>query len=390
MGLLNLMKKTLLTLIAALTTALSVSAATFTWGTAQWNLQDGRVYEDIDDLNLEGIVLSYPNPSNYTLTFLQMVAISYDIYVDGATEPIQTGASARQSTVITLDYPWVEGHSYKIVTSGAVLAQANLATYTTDTLSSNSDSYTISFSIKGPELVKTIDVEGTMALTIVDQNWYQTFSLINVAEINKALGINDISEAAVYGLNVNGSYNPNFINPFDGWHDADGGFTVWSGNAGGGVYDLLGHNPYPAVYCIKPNETLDSIFYYFYDYWSDYDPNEPETVPSVGQAKMRRAPQTSYHNVVWDWVDDEGNVTKYKRSYRCDEGTDYKAQFIVLANKKSVLINATLHFVSQEDFAEYLKQLEEQEEKNPYDIDGDGIISVSDITALINIYLGGE
>jgi len=382
------MKQTLLTLVLALATAAGATAQTFTWGTAQWNLQDGKVYEDIDDLNLEGIVLTYPNPSNYTLTFLQMVAISYDLYIDDATEPIQETSSARQSTAITISHKWAEGHSYKIVTTGAVLAQANLATYTTDTLSSSTDSYTISFSIKGPQLVKTIEVEGTMALTIVDQEWFKTYSLIDAAGIKSALGISDISEATVYGLNLNGSYNPNYIDPFDGWRDADGEYTVWGGGAGGGVYDLLGHNPYPAVYSIKLSEKLDSVYYYFYDYWRDYDPNEPEVVPSTGQTK-RRAPNTSYHNVIWDWENEDGTITQYRRSYRCDEGTDYKAQFAVIANKKYVLINATMHFVSQEDFAEYLKQQEEQE-KNPYDLDGDGVLSVTDITTLINIYLNGE
>jgi hypothetical protein len=33
-----------------------------------------------------------------------------------------------------------------------------------------------------------------------------------------------------------------------------------------------------------------------------------------------------------------------------DEGKDYKASFAVIANKKIVIINATLHFVSQEDY----------------------------------------
>jgi len=381
--------KHLFTFIVALATTLGASAQQFKWGTAQWNIQDGAVYESIDDFNLEGLVLTYPNPSNYTLTFFNALGVSYNLYVDDATEPVEASASSRQSTAVTFNYNWAEGHSYKIVTTGAALVQANLATYTTDTLSLNTDSYTISFSIKGPELVKTVEVEGTMSLSIIDQEWQKTFSLVDVAAINQALGISDISEATIYGLNGNGSYNPNYIDPFDGWRDADGEFTVWSGNAGGGVYNLLGHNPYPAVYSIKLNETADSVFYYFYDYWRDYDPTEPDTMPAVTRAR-KRAPETSYNTVIWDWENEDGTITQYRRSYRCDEGKDYKAQFAIIANKKYVLLNATLHFVSQEAYAEYLKEQEGQQEPSPYDIDGDGQLTVSDITKLINIYLEGE
>ena len=191
------MKKSLLTLLLTLATAISASAVDFQWGTATWNITDGRVYEDIDDLNLEGIVLTYPNPANYTLTFFQMLAVSYDLYIDDATEPIKASASARQSTAISFNYQWSEGHNYKIVTTGAVLAQANLATYSTDTISSNSDSYTISFTIKGPELVKTIEVEGTMSLSIIDQEWQKTYSLLNTREICEALGIESLDTAVV-------------------------------------------------------------------------------------------------------------------------------------------------------------------------------------------------
>ena len=345
------MKRILLALVVIATT-LSASAQTWEWGTATWNIEDGKVFESIDDLNANGVMLTFPNPTNYALTFFNMVAISYDLYVDDNATPTHERASAQMSAAIALDYHFVEGHSYRVVTTGAALAFANLATYTTDTLSTTTDSYTISFSIKGPELVKTIEVEGTMALTIVDQNYDPTYSLIDAQDICNALGIGAISEAEVYGLNVNGSYNPYYIDPFDGWRDADGEYTNWSGNAGGGVYAILGHNPYPAVYCVKLNETADSVFYYFYDYWRDYDPDEPDVVPVV-QSK-RRVPETSYHNVIWDWDNGDGTITQYRRSYRADEGTDYYASFIVKANKKSVVIRATLHFVSQEAYAAYL------------------------------------
>lgn len=368
------MKKSLLAFLA-LAMAMGMQAQTWQWGQATWNISDGKVYEDINDLNGDGIVLSFPNPANFALGFFDMLAVSYNIYVDDATEPIEASASTRQGTDIVLNYDYVEGHSYRIVTIGAALCRANIATFTTDTLSLNeADSYTINFSINGPEVVKTIDVEGTMALTIVDQTYFPTFSLIDTPSICEALGIANIDEAELYGLNPNGSLNAFFFDPrFDFWHDADGGLTVYGGGAGGGVYDVLGHNPYPAVYCIKLNETVDSIHYYFYDWWSDYTPDEPTELPSTGFAK-HRAPTTSYNSVVWDWewTDDDGNpqVTQYTRRYRVDEGQDYKAGFAIKANKKVVFINATLHFVSQETFAQYLETGVEAVEAAPVAADG--------------------
>ena len=368
------MKKSLLTLLA-LAMAVGMQAQTWQWGEATWNIPDGKVYEDINDLNGDGIVLSFSNPANFVFTFFDALGLSYNIYVDDAAEPIEASASTRQGTDIVLDYDYVEGHSYRIVTTGAALCRANIATHQTDTLALNTeDSYTISFSINGPEVVKTIDVEGTMALTIVDQTYFPTFSLIDTPSICEALGIASIDEAELYGLNPNGSLNAYFFDSrFDFWHDADGGLTVYGGGAGGGVYDVLGHNPYPAVYCIKLNETVDSIHYYFYDWWSDYTPDEPTELPSTGLAK-HRAPTTSYNSVVWDWewTDDDGNpqVTKYTRRYRVDEGQDYKAGFAIKANKKEVLINATLHFVSQETFAQYLETSVEAVEAAPVVADG--------------------
>lgn len=368
------MKKSLLAFLA-LAMAMGMQAQTWQWGQATWNIPDGKVYEDINDLNGDGIVLSFPNPANFALGFFDMLAVSYNIYVDDATEPIEASASTRQGTDIVLNYDYVEGHSYRIVTTGAALCRANIATFTTDTLSLNeADSYTINFSINGPEVVKTIDVEGTMALTIVDQTYFPTFSLIDTPSICEALGIANIDEAELYGLNPNGSLNAFFFDPrFDFWHDADGGLTVYGGGAGGGVYDVLGHNPYPAVYCIKLNETVDSIHYYFYDWWSDYTPDEPTELPSTGFAK-HRVPTTSYNSVVWDWewTDDDGNpqVTQYTRRYRVDEGQDYKAGFAIKANKKVVFINATLHFVSQETFAQYLETGVEAVEAAPVAADG--------------------
>lgn len=339
------MKRLLLTFIVALTTVTGLQAQDFVWGTASWNIEDGRVYENIDEFNAEGLVLTYTNPADYYLTFLNIIAVDYNIFVDDATEPIKEVATGQGSTIIPFSYEFVEGHKYKIVTTGAILAQANLATYKTDTLSSVKDSYTISFTIKGAELVKTIDVDATMALTITDQENPLTYSLIDVNSIKTLLGIQDISEAKVYGLNLNGSFNEHHADYYDGWRDADGEYTYYWG----GWDRYHGHNAYPPVYSIQITETADSIHYFFYDFWKEYDPNDPEEIGG-GSVESRRAPQTSYNSILWEWDNGDGTTTTYRRSYRCDEGKDYKASFIILANKKAVQINATLHFVSQEDY----------------------------------------
>lgn len=363
------MKKTLLILFAAFTT-LAAQAQTFEWGTATWNIQDGRVYESIQEYEADPAVLQYPNPSAFAMTFFHLLAIHYDIYVDGATEPIQAGSSAQAGTNVALSYDFVEGHDYRIVTTGAALCFANIATYSTDTLALNSDSYTISFRINGPEIVQTYNYEATMSLAIVDQEWWLTYSEVDTEALCKDLGINDITEAQLLGLNANGSYNKAFYSPdygwdvFDGWRDADGGYTVWGGGAGGGMYDLVGgHNPYPAVYSIKMNETCDTIKYYFYDYWREYNPDDPGEIPGTGSEVKRngpqRAPETHYQSIIWDWENEDGTITQYTRSYRCEEGQDYSASWIFKADKKAVKINATMHFVSQEAYAEYLAHVEE-------------------------------
>ena len=135
---------------------------------------------------------------------------------------------------------------------------------------------------------------------------------------------------------------------------ADGEYTLW----GGGYNTYAGHNAYPAVYCIKITPQADSIYYFFYDYWKLYDPNDPGEQGGSGIVQSRnRAPETSYHTILWDWDNGDGTTTTYTRFYRCDEGKDYKASFAVVANKRMVRIDATLHFVSQDDYAAYLNAL---------------------------------
>ena len=344
------MKKLLLTLLVATLAITQGSALTFEWGTATWNIEDGTVFDGIDELNEKGIVLSFTNPADYALTFLNVLAVDFDLYIDDAEEAVKAVTTAQGSTDVPFKYNFVEGHKYKIVTTDATLVQANLATYQTDTLTSTAISYSLTFTVKGPELVKTIEVEGTQALTIVDQNEQLTYSLIDVPAVLEALGIESISEAQVYGLNVNGSYNAYFgPDYYDGWRDADGEYTIWSGGWDG----VAGHNAYPAVYSIKLSEGADSVYYYFYDYWTEYDPDESSETGSSGVVDASRllAPETSYNSVVWDWDNGDGTTTQYSRRYRTDEGKDYKASFVIIANKKYVLINATLHFVSQEDYA---------------------------------------
>ena len=342
--------------LLALTTSLlflvgGASAQTFEWGTATWNIQDGAVFDGVEALNAEGIVLTYPNPANYALTFFNVLVVDYDLYIDDATEPVKAVATAQGSTTVVFDYSYVEGHSYKIQTTAAHLAQVNIATQSTDTLATDDTPYSISFVVQGPELVKTIEVEGTMALTIVDQNAQLTYSLLDPNDIAQALGIDDISQAQIYGLNLNGSYNIHHADYYDGWRDADGEYTTWNG----GYNTYAGHNAYPAVYCIKITPQADSIYYFFYDYWKLYNPDDPDSMGGTGvQSRSNRAPETSYHSILWEWDNGDGTTTTYTRFYRTDEGQDYKASFAIVANKRMVRIDATLHFVSQEDYAAYI------------------------------------
>ncbi len=325
-------------------TSTNVCAADFEWGTATWNIDDQQTFNSIDELQLVGIRLTYTNPANFSMTFFNMLAVNYDLFVDDNTEPIKAEASSDpgQGLVVNFDYDFVEGHRYRIVTTEARLVFANIATYSTDTLTTNTDSYTISFKVKGPKLVKTIEVEGTMSLAIVNQETDRTFSALDVNEICQALGIENIAEATVYGLNLNGSYCPVYTSLFDGWRDADGEYTLWYG----GWDSYHGHNAYPAVYSIKINETCDSLFYFFYDYWSEYNPD------AIGGSSQ--APDTHYNNIVWNWDNGDGSITQYDRKYRCDEGSDYKASFAFIANDKMVRVNAIMHFVSQEEYEKYL------------------------------------
>ena len=357
------MKHLLLTTALLLAAVATQAQVQFEWGTASWNIENGRVYENIDDYNADPATLMFPNPTGYTLTFFNIVAVSYDVFIDGSTEAIHTASSKQMGCDVPLTYDFIEGHDYRIVVNEAVLCQANIATRTTDTLSTCTDQYTISFRINGPEIVNEYNYEATMSLAIIDQEAELTFSEVDLASICKDLGINDITEAKLIGLNANGSYNKAFTSPdygydfFDGWRDADGGYTVWGGGAGGGAYDLVGgHNPYPAVYCIKWNETCDTIKYYFYEYWRDYDPNDSGEIPGPGteivsvkrQAAPLRAPETSYNSVVMTFVNEDGTTTQLVRNYRVNPGCDYSANFIFKTEQKAVRVHATMHFVASE------------------------------------------
>lgn len=321
----------------------------FEWGTAEWNTADGVVYNSIDEFNAAGLALVYPNPTGYSLTFLHVIAVEYDIFVDDATEPIKAGSSAQGGTNVMIDYRFPEGHTYRVVTTKALLAQANLATYTTDTLTTSTDSYSISFTIGGPELQKTIDVEAYMSLAITDQEYNKTVSKVDVADICTALGISDISEAVMHPLSPNGSYCDH-MDIFDWWRDADGEFTNYSG----GWNSVFGHNAYPAVYCIKMNAAADSVTYYFYDYWTEYVPEEGDETEG---GTITNAPATRA-SVVWDWENEDGSVTQYRRTYRVEEGKDYQSSVMYVANGKSVIVRATMHFVSIEEY-EKLTAIEE-------------------------------
>lgn len=356
------MKKLLLTSLLALAAITTQAQIQFEWGTASWNIENGRVYENILEYNASPAVLSFPNPTGYTLTFFDIVVVHYDIFMDDATTPIHASSMSQGSTEVALDYPFVEGHDYRIVTTEEQLCHIILATYSTDTLSTCTDSYTISFRINGPELVKTYDYKAIMSLAILNQEEQLTFSELDTEDICATLGISDITEAKLIGLNANGSYNNAFISDeygydvYDGWHDADGDFTFWLNYDNQERRNLIGHQPYPAVYCMKINETCDSIKYYYYDSWKEYNPDDPGEVPIVGgdgnvkQRAPHRAPETHYYKVVWDWEEEDGTIKQYTRSYRCDEGSEYHASFIFKTEEKAVKVNATMLFVSIEDY----------------------------------------
>ena len=319
-----------------------VDSSVFEWGTATWNTEDGVVYEDMEAFDAAGLTLTFPNPTNYSLNLLNVVLVNFDLYIDGSEEPVKASSSAQGSTEVAISYPFVEGHSYKIVTTGASLAQANLATFTTDTLSTNNDSYEISFTINGPELVGTIEVEGYMSLAITNQEYTKTVSLVNVDSICTMLGINDISEAVMHALRPNGSYC-DYMSYFDWWRDADGDFTPYNA----GYNSVFGHNAYLAVYSIKVNEAADSVTYYFYDYWKIIEENEEA---NTGGSTMTRAPQTVSSNDTVAWDNGDGTFTNYRRTYRVEVGKDYVSEVMYVANKKSVILRATLHFVSEEEW----------------------------------------
>ena len=376
-----LMKKLLLLLWVAFVGVANADAVEFQWGTPEWNIQDGWTFESYEDYAQEGVVLTYPNPANYTLTFFNIIAVDYLVYKDDVEVPDTARSSAQMNTAIRLSYDFLEGHSYKVVTTKALLAQANIATHTTDTLTSNTDSYSISFSIKGPELVKTIEAEQCMSLSIISQDDSLTFSTINVGSILSALDIPSIEDATIYALQPNDAYvayewyGPDY---FDGWRDEDGYYTTYYG----GYNRLDGHNAYPAVYCIKLNETCDTLKYYYYDYWKEYDPEDEGSQGGiVVNPGKRRVPETHYQNVIWDWDNGDGTVTQYQRFFRCLEGSDYKAAFVVKANNKYVRINATLHFLSIEDYNNLPTG-------KKGDVNEDGNVDISDIVAIINQIAG--
>ena len=427
------MKKLLLTMLIAVCAVVAVSAQkTFEWGTPTWNIEDGWTFESYEDYAQDGVVLTYSNPANYTLTYFNVLMVDYLVYTDDGEVPDTTKSSAQGSTLmkeipVRLSYDFLDGHSYKVVTTSALLAQANLATRQTDTLTvNNTDSYSISFSIKGPELVKTINVEQRMSLAIWNQEDPLTFSLIDTNSILEALDIPSVYDATIYGLQSNGAYVPaewiGTATPysFDGWRDADGDYTNW----GGGYNQFASHNAYYAVYSIKLNETCDTVKYYFYDYWRDYNPDEPEEMggsgmnPVKGRSPERvaphKAPDTHFNYQIVDWYDEENDTTyQYRRNYRCDVGSDYKASFVVKTNEKYVLINATMHFVSEEDYLNppvttkkgdvnaddkvdisaivaIINQIAGTATYENADVNADEKVDISDIVAVINIIAGSE
>ena len=133
------MKHLLLTTLMAFAAIAAQAQITFQWGKASWNIENGRVYENIDEFDADPATLTYENPANFNLTFFNIIAISYDVYIDDATEAIPAFSSQQMGTNVALSYDFIEGHDYRIEVNEAVLCQINIATRTTDTLTTNTD-----------------------------------------------------------------------------------------------------------------------------------------------------------------------------------------------------------------------------------------------------------
>ena len=366
------MKKFLLSIFVALTAMINVNAqdeVTFEWGTATWSIEDGHVYEDLDDFTANPLTLEYSNPNDFAVTAMMPLSASYNLYIDDAEEPIERSASGiRMTTTISFNssYGFLEGHKYKIEVTGAELTQLvpdPVTIFRPETVGTSTDKYTITFTIKGPELAGTFDVEESMSLAIIDQNWTPTVSALDTVAICKALDVVDLTSAKLYGLNQDGTYNYYFgADWYDGWHDGNGDFTVYWG----GWDSKAGRNAPVPVYSIKMSEKLDSIFYYFYDNWTEYVPEEQTDSVSGGtvtQGKMRASQNQS---MIWDWDNGDGTMTQYTRRWRCLEGEDYKASFAIVAGKKFVVINATMHFLSQDQYNQYVANRDLDEEYSGY------------------------
>jgi len=139
-----------------------------------------------------------------------------------------------------------------------------------------------------PEIVKTIEIEGfDLAETAynADENHLPTF---DVAEVCTALGIDNISNAETYIVNVT---TGEFVkNTTDGWRNADGDATAW-GQATNG-------------YCLKLNDPASGQF----DYSGAHDANFAA-------------------------------------------GDTYLAQWAIVAGEKAVLLKVTINFLSQDDYS---------------------------------------
>ena len=98
------------------------------------------------------------------------------------------------------------------------------------------------------------------------------------------------------------------------------------------------------------NETADTVSYYFYDYWTIIDPEAGDN-PGGGSI-VTRAPQTVYSSDTVAWENEDGTITYYRRSWRVVEGEDYVSEVMYVANGKSVILRATLHFVTEEEWNE--------------------------------------
>lgn len=115
------MRKLLLTLIIAIGSAIGLQAQTFEWGTASWNIQDGTEFDGIDDLGTQGIVLSFSNPTEFYLTFLNIIAAHHEPQGVGILGNGEDGFTLAGTEHVAIESLTACGLSYETIAPACLL-----------------------------------------------------------------------------------------------------------------------------------------------------------------------------------------------------------------------------------------------------------------------------